>query len=176
MGELETFVKTQGKDMTMLKLRTLIAASVIAIGTWGVSQSGAHAAGAGAITFTQTDHNVTSVQFLNPNPCTGALGTLTTTVNDVFHFTMLTNGTGWFTFTVTGSFSFIPIDPTQPSYTGHFQDWGNQNFNLKNSNSTFTFNVHGTGSDGSTLAYHENGHFSVSATGVTIFFDNIRCG
>jgi hypothetical protein len=160
----------------MKKLRILFTASVVALGMWGMSHTSVHAAGAGAVTSTQTDHNVTSVM-PSLNPCSGASGTLTTTVNDVFHFTQLANGTGWFTFTVEGSFSFLPTDPTQPSYTGHFQQWGNQNTNLHNGNSTFTFNIHGTGSDGSTLAYHEDAHFTMSATGViTVSFDNIRCG
>lgn len=159
----------------MKRWRVLFAASIAAISLCALSQTGVHAAGAGAITFTQHDHNLTTTQS-GSNPCSGVPGTLTTTVNDVFHVTMLANGTSWGTFTAEGSFSFVPTDPTQPTYTGHFQDWGNFNQNLQNSTSTFTSNIHGTGSDGSTIAFHENGHFSVSASGVTLTFDDVRCG
>ncbi len=67
----------------------------------------ASAAGAGAVSVTQTFHNAT-VTFLPPdpnasNPCTGAPGILTLTYNGVSHMTFLTSGvgagTGWGTFT-----------------------------------------------------------------------------
>lgn len=159
----------------MKQLRILLAASVAAVTMWTATHTSVHAAGAGAITFTQIDHNLTTVQAGN-NPCTGVPGTLTTTVNDVFHGTMLANGTDWFTGTITGTFLFVPDDSSQPSYTGHFTQWFNQNDNLRNGNSTFTFSVHGTGSDGSSLTFHEVAHFSVSATGVVVFFDRPTCG
>lgn len=160
----------------MKQLRVLLAASAAALGVWAMNHTGVHAAGAGAMTFTQTDHNLTTVQ-ADFNPCTGASGTLTTTVNDVFHFTQLANGTDWFTGTLTGTFTFVPDDSTQPSYTGHFTDWFNENDNLRNGNSTFTTNIHGTGSDGSTITYHEVGHISLNALGqITVSFDRAICG
>jgi hypothetical protein len=160
----------------MKKFRILFAALVAALSVWTVGHTSVHAAGAGAVTFTQTDHNLTTVQ-ASSNPCTGAPGTLTTTVNDVFHGTMLANGTDWFTGTITGTFTFVPTDTTQPSYTGHFTDWFNQNANLQNGNLTFTTTIHGTGSDGSSLTFHEVGHITMSASGqITVAFDKATCG
>ncbi len=140
-----------------------------------VAAPSASAAGAGAVSFTQTEHNATETD-TDVNPCTGAPGTLTLTYNAIFHVTTLANGTYWATFTQTGTFSFVPFDSSQPSYTGHFTVWDGDNWNNQNTTETATFMVIGTGSDGSMLAFHETEHFSVSATGVTTSFDNPRCG
>ena len=60
------------------------------------------------------------------------------------------------TFTQTGTFVAVPLDdPSLPSYTGKFTIWGGFNANGTTVNGTFTFNLHGTGSDGSTFNTHE---------------------
>lgn len=142
----------------------------------------AQASGAGAVSITQTFHNATQT-FVPPdpqavNPCTGVLGTLTITYNGVAHFTFLTSGvgagTGWGTFTATGTFTFAGVDGV--SFTGHFTAWDGQNFNLKNSTTTGTFVIHGTGSDGSSLTFHDVFHMTVSASGITLAFDKPSCG
>lgn len=137
------------------------------------------AAGAGAVSFTQNFHNATEVDS-DVNPCTGASGTVTLTYNGVFHVTVLTSGQGagtaWATGTLTGDFSFVPDDASQPSFTGHFTTWFGDNNNLRNGTETATFSLHGTGSDGSSLRFHDVAHMSVSATGVTISFDKASCG
>jgi hypothetical protein len=48
---------------------------------------------------------------------------------------------------------------------------------LNRNNAVFhdTFNIHGTGSDGSTLTAHIIDHMSISASGVTLTFDKIAC-
>jgi hypothetical protein len=48
---------------------------------------------------------------------------------------------------------------------------------LNSKNAVFhdTFNVHGTGSDGSTLAAHFIRHLSFSASGMTVMFDKFVC-
>ena len=69
------------------------------------------------------------------------------------------------TFTQVGTFVAVPLDPTLPSFTGHFSNWGNFNLNGKTVNGTFTFNVHGTGDDGSTFSFHENDHFNAPPDG-----------
>ena len=155
------------------------AASVATIALLLFTLSTASAAGAGAISFTQTFHN--AVQSMpSSNPCTGASGTLTLTFNGVFHVTELTSGKGagtdWATGTMTGTFVFTPDDSSQPSFTGHFATWFGQNDNLQNGVQTSTFSVHGTGSDGSTLTFHEVAHMSISATGITVSFDKPSCG
>ncbi len=104
----------------------------------------------------------------------------------------------WETFTQAGTFSALtPVtitarDPdtgeatawvprTGPTYTGHFTIWGNFNLNREgqpqeNTNSSFTFDGHGTGSDGSTVSWHENAHMNVSPGDVTrAAFDNFVC-
>lgn len=143
------------------------------------SASKAAAAGAGAVSYTQTYQDATD-SFSTPNPCTGVSGTVTETYNGAFHVTELTSGQGagtlWATGTLTGDFVFTPDDATQPSYAGHFTTWFGDNNNLQNGTETETLSIHGTGSDGSTLRFHEVSHMSVSATGTTLFFDRPTCG
>ena len=137
----------------------------------------ATAGGNGAQTFTQIDKNVVEGMSDNANPCNGDLGTLTLTYSDIFHGTMLANGTSWFTGTVTGTLVFVPNDPTRPSYTGHFTEWFGDENNLKNDVEPSTFNVNATGSDGSHLVYHENDQAATNANGViTVSFDHVLCG
>lgn len=109
------------------------------------------------------------------NPCTGALATIAITYNGVFHVAVNKNGL-WATGTSTGTFVLTPVDPTQPSYTGHFTMWFGDSDNRQNEVEHFTFTVHGIGSDGSRLTFHETAHMSVSASGITLSFDKPRCG
>ena len=97
----------------MSKLRcsaTVFAVMALALTAASVAAAG----GNGAQTFTQIDKNVVQVMTDNANPCTGDLGTLT--YNDIFHGTMLANGTSWFTGTLTGSLLSVPNDPAGPPY------------------------------------------------------------
>jgi hypothetical protein len=142
-----------------------------------VSASAALAGGNGAQTFTQIDKNVVQVMPGNTTPCNGEVGTLTLTYNDVFHGTLLANGTSWFTGTITGTLSFVPDDSTQPSYTGHFSQWFGDENNLKNDVEPSTFNVNAIGSDGSHLVFHENDQAAMNANGViTVSFAHAFCG
>ncbi len=144
----------------------------------------ASAAGAGAVSFTQHLSNVVVDQEATANPCTGASGTLTQTAdNGVAHITILTSGQGagtfWATFTATGTASFVPDDPSQPSYTGKFTIWDGENGNLNNQVATFTGTFHLTGTDGSILRLHDTSHMNVSASGIGgISFDKpvLTCG
>jgi hypothetical protein len=160
----------------MKKLRrTTLLLSVLVLVL--VSASVAMAGGNGAQTFTQVDKNVVQVMTENANPCTGDLGTLTLTYNDVFHGTSLPNGTSWFTGTLTGTLSFVPDDSTKPSYTGHFTNWFGDENNLKNGVEHSTMNVNATGSDGSHLVFHENDQAATNANGViTVSFQHAFCG
>jgi len=157
----------------------LVLASVAVIALLLLAAPNARAAGAGAVSFTQTFKNVTET-FHDVNPCSGAPATITITYNGVFHITQLTSGQGagtfWATGTQTGNFVLVPDDSTQPTYTGHFTDWFGDNNNLQNGTETSTFTVHGIGSDGSTLRFHDTAHMSVSASGVSIAFDKPSCG
>ncbi len=131
---------------------------------------------------TQTFHNATQT-FVPPDPnavqpCTGVLGTLTLTYNGVAHATFLTSGvgagTGWFTFTATGRFTFAGADGV--NFAGQFTAWDGQSFNLQNFAATGILHVNGTGSDGSSLKFHDVMHISVSASGIALSFDKPTCG
>jgi len=165
------------RSLTFMLSRALACLAVAGLLLFPASS--AFAAGAGAVSVTQTFHNATQ-SFPTPNPCTGDLGTVTLTYNGVAHANFLTSGigagTGWFTFTATGDFVFTPLDPTKPTFTGHFMAWDGENVNLQNFAATSTFVLHGTGSDGSTLMFHEVFHVSVSASGITLSFDKPTCG
>ena len=137
------------------------------------------ASGAGAVSFTQTFHNATE-SFPSNAPCATETGIVTITYNGVAHGTVLTSGvgagTGWFTFTATGTFSFAPLAGGNVTYSGRFTIWDGENINLQNYTATFTQIIHGTGSDGSTVNFHEVAHVTVAPSGdVTITFDKPTC-
>ena len=109
------------------------------------------------------------------NPCTGATGTAITTLRGVSHITELPNGTSHETTTVTGTFTFVPDDPSQPTYTGHATFWDGENFNGKTIAVTFTGHVNVRGSDGSHITDHFVAHVTINANGTaTVEFDNER--
>ena len=104
----------------------------------------------------------------------GPLYLITTTSNLIVHETVFDDGRVHATFTQTGTFVAEPLDdPSLPSFTGKFTVWGGFNANGTTVNGTFTFNVRGTGSDGSTFSNHNVDHFNVRPDGsVNEFF---RC-
>jgi hypothetical protein len=138
---------------------------------------GAAAGGIGhTVTITQHQHGV----FTEPNavnPCNGHTITLTVDGNAVQHITFFPGSDEvWMTFTETGKFTGTDGDVT---YTGHFTIWANFNMNERNSNSTFTFSVKASGSDGSVIIGHQTAHFTMNANGtVTVSFDKMSftCG
>jgi hypothetical protein len=137
------------------------------------------AAGAGAVSFMQTFHNApASLPF--PTPCTGVPGSFEVTQNGVLPVTVLTAGpsagTSWATGTMTDDFVFILMDLTQPSYTGHATARFGDNNTRQNGTAPATVTILGVGSDGSMLDLHDVMHLSVSATGVTVSFDQPLCG
>lgn len=139
----------------------------------------AFADGNGAQTLTITMKNAYIPFGPGANPCSGASGTLAAaSVNGVLHETINKAGDVWDTGTLTGTFQFVPNDPSQPTYSGHGTSWFGDSLNSQNTVNHFTMNLNLTGSDGSTITWHEVGHFSVSATGIPNNFDNvsITCG
>ena len=104
----------------------------------------------------------------------GPLYTITTTGNLVSKESVFDDGRVHATFTQTGTFVAEPLeDPSLPSFTGKFTIGGGFNLNNKTANGTFTFTVHGTGSDGSTFRFHSTEHFNERPDGtVNEFF---RC-
>lgn len=151
------------------KLASLLAAFILLL-----TASTALAGGNGAQTVTTHFRDVTETE-ADVNPCTGDPGIVTSTFSGVAHFTGLANGTYHTTFTATGTFVFDTDDPALPDYTGRITVWGGENSNNQNFAGTFTTTVHGTGTDGSKLKFHQTAHFSVSATGALVTFDKLRC-
>jgi hypothetical protein len=126
------------------------------------------------VTETTTQKNLVDT-FVDVKPsCEGGgpLFTITTTSNLIMHTTTFDDGRIHATFTQTGTFVAVPLeDPSLPSFTGKFTTWGGFNQNSTVVNGTFTFNVHGTGSDGSTFSNHNTGHFNTRPDGtVNEFF------
>lgn len=134
------------------------------------------AAAAGATSDTTTEHGATET-FVDVFPCLGdAPYQITLTYNSVEHTTTLPNGTVHVTGTETGTVAAVPVDDaTLPSFSGRFTEWFGFNANRANQAGTFTFTVHAAGSDGSSVAFHETAHESVSATGTTVSFDKPSC-
>jgi hypothetical protein len=145
-------------------LKTVFAFMLAAFAAVAFSASAA-AGGNGAQTFTGHVKGFTSSQQV-PALCQGPAGTLTTTVNGVMHFTLDAHGTVSFTSTETGPFTFAPNDPSQPTFSGHYENWdaghGTLTFdsqgNPLNGTTTdhMTLNVTGMGSDGTQLSAHIN--------------------
>jgi hypothetical protein len=155
-------------------LATLAGVATIAV----VLAAGASAAGGNHTqTSTQTFHGFNTSTATNP--CNGDTIDLSQSSNIVSHVTFFPAGDeAWGTFTeedkVVGT-----DEGTGVVYSGHSTFWGNFNLNNQNSNSTFTGSVHVTGSDGSSISYHEVGHMTMLPDGsISVSFDkpSITCG
>jgi hypothetical protein len=152
-------------------LRRLLMAGLL---TGGLLSVGTPAFAAPPVTETSHAKNLAET-FVDVVPsCEGGgpLYTITTTSNLVMHETIFDDGRVHATFTQTGTFVAVPLeDPSLPSYTGKFTVWGGFNANGQTVNGTNTFNVRGTGSDGSTFSNHQVGHFNARPDGtVNEFF------
>jgi hypothetical protein len=125
---------------------------------------------------TTTTHFSDTVSFPEVNPCTGATGTQTDTFKGVTHVTVLPDGSFHETTTVTTPFTFVPNDPSQPTYTGKQTFWAGANLNSQNNfTATATFSAHAKGSDGSRITLHLVVHVTLHADGtVTVEFEKDR--
>jgi hypothetical protein len=130
-------------------------------------------------TVTETDHFHGVQNTTDINPCTGNTIDLTQVSNVVEHVTYFPGGDEvWATFTEEDKVTGVD-EGTGVVYTGHATFWGNFNVNERNANDTFTGSIHVTGSDGSTISYHEVMHETLNANGVlTVSFDkpSLTCG
>jgi hypothetical protein len=127
---------------------------------------------------TTTTHFSNTVTFPDANPCTGAPGTTTETFKGVTHVTELPDGSFHETTTMTDRFTFVPDDPSQPTYTGRGTFWAGANLNSQNNfTATVTIQSVAKGSDGSRLTLHVVAHVTLHADGtVTVEFDRDRLG
>jgi hypothetical protein len=156
----------RGDFMVRRLLIGLVAAGLLLVGAPAFAQP--------PVTETTVEKNLVET-FVDVVPtCEGGgpLYTITTTSNLVEHTTTFDDGRIHATFTQTGTFVAVPLeDPSLPSYTGKFTIWGGFNQNNQTVNGTFTFTVHGIGSDGSTFNNHVTEHFNVRPDGtVNEFF------
>ena len=119
-------------------------------------------------------HNGTQT-FVDRVPCIGGKATITLTFNAVFHRTRIGPHLFHVTETMTGTFVAVPLHPNRPTFSGHFTQWDGFNSNRQSLTGTFTFSVHGVGSDGSTVNFHEVAHFTMTKSGVTVNFDKATC-
>jgi hypothetical protein len=110
------------------------------------------------------------------NPCTGVPGTLTETFKGVIHTTALPDGSSHFTITVTSSITFVPNDPSQPTYTGKTTFWAGDNLNRQNNfNTTVTSHFVVKGTDGSRIAGTFVAHVTLQPDGTaTVEFEKER--
>jgi len=96
----------------------------------------------------------------------------------VFHITSFTGSDEyWVTGTETGSITLV--DSNHVTYTGHLTTWFGSNWNRQNQTNGFTFTLHLTGSDGSTITAHEVQRFTMNANGdITVDRDvmTLTCG
>jgi len=125
----------------------------------------AAAAGTETIHFSGTDSRA------EQNLCSGAPGTLTIVSSGVLHTTDPGDGTVRMTGAMTGTVTFVPDDPSQPSYTGHLTERFGGDAN------TFTIadNIVLHGSDGSLGKQHILMHVTANANGtVTTSIDTVR--
>jgi hypothetical protein len=142
----------------------------------GLTLVGAPAFAAGPVT--ETIHEKGLVEtFVDVVPTCGEGGplfTITTTSNLVSHETIFADGRVHHTDTQTGTFVAVPLTAGLPSYTGKFTVWDAFNDNGQVVEGSFTFNVRGTGSDGSIFANHVNSHFNVRPNGTVHEFFHCR--
>jgi hypothetical protein len=125
---------------------------------------------------TTTTHFSDTISFPEVNPCTGATGTQTDTFKGVTYVTALPDGSFHETTTVTTRFTFVPDDPSQPTYTGKSTFWAGANLNSQNNfTATATLSFHAKGSDDSRITGHVLVHVTLHADGtVTVEFEKGR--
>ena len=123
--------------------------------------------------FTLNSHGVVTVDPANVNPCSGVVGTATTTTNSVVHVTVNGAGDVWVTNTVTGHFSFVPNVAGPPSYAGEMTFWFGASLNKNNLVFHDTGNIVVNGSDGSQITFHILDHLNTSGSGAVNTFSVI---
>jgi hypothetical protein len=121
-------------------------------------------------TETITNKDVTLTVIDTPFCEPGATHEITLTFNEISHVTAFDDGRSHFTFTQTGTFDAVPLDPSGQAASGHFTVWGGFNDNGKTVNGTFTFNANGSFEDGTKLSTHLVDHFNVTPNGSEFFF------
>ena len=115
----------------------------------------------------------TFVSVINGCDEAGPLYTVTITGNQVEKETLKEDGTFHGTSRQVARVVAVPLDPSQPSYTGRWTLGGTFNGNRATVISVFTFSVTLRGSDGSKYAENEMIHYNARPDGAENFFG--RC-
>ncbi len=143
----------------------------------GPSVAASASGGGHTQSFTETFHG--GQAFSGVNPCTGGAMDGTESSNVITHATFFpASDELWATFTEEDNFSAVD-ESTGATYAGHDTVWANVNLNEQNANQTFTFSVHATGSDGTTISAHDVAHFTLLPGGtISVSFDksSLTCG
>lgn len=155
-----------------MKPLSLTVLATVAAFSMALAGSAVAAADASGHTVTQTDNFHGVNQSTGTNPCNGDTVDLMQTSNIVQHVTYFPGGDEiWGTFTEEDKVTGVD-EGTGVVYSGHSTFWGNFNVNNRNANDTFTGTIRVTGSDGSSIAYHEVMHETWDANGnLTVQFD-----
>jgi hypothetical protein len=62
------------------------------------------------------------------------------------------------------------------TFTGHFtQRFPGETEMITHSTGTITLSIHGQGSDGSRISFHDVSHYQINAVGVEVGFDKPSC-
>jgi len=99
---------------------------------------------------------------------------ITIDYNQVEHTTTFDDGRVHATFTQTGTFVADALEPGSLDASGTFTVWGNFNANGGAVNGTFTFNLRGKYSDGTSVGIHVTDHFNTTPTGGDFAFTHCR--
>jgi hypothetical protein len=103
----------------------------------------------------------------------GSLYEITIDYNLIEHSTVSDKGEH-FTFTQTGTFVAVALEPGALDASGRFTQWGGFNQNPGGAvNGTFTFSVRGAYEDGTRINFHTVDHFNETPTGAQFGFS--RC-
>jgi hypothetical protein len=154
-----------------MRLRTLAGAALLALLVLTLVPAVALARAT-----THTVHFSGTESSPDRNPCTGAHGVITVTAKGVVHVTELPGGSFHETTTVVDTFTFVPTDPAEPTYTAKGTFWDGENLSPKNHfTATFTGHIIARGSDGSRITEHVVAHVTVLSDGtVTVEFETDR--
>lgn len=152
-------------------LATAALAAALAFAPWAAA-----AAGASSTTYIVKDY---TGAFARTQPCTGETGTVYIEVNGVFEVVEFTSGPHagslWLSGTEAGTFRFVPDDASQPTYEGRYAFHFNVHDEPGADEFTLAFNVHGDGSDGSTVTAHVFAHFTQNGSGTLVAFQHLVC-
>jgi hypothetical protein len=157
--------------MTRPVRRTLVAFLVLAMAVLAVASASAAPPVTETTTVKDTD---TFVDVLTSCDEEAPLYEITIDYKLIEHTTSFDDGRVHATFTQTGKFVAKALEPGSLDASGTFAIWGGFNANGKNVNGTFTFNLSGKYTDGTTVGIHVTDHFNTTPTGSEFFFTHCR--